>query len=438
MAPQLWHAASLALVALSAALPSQDANSTENRLARCVAQHAETNDADAFAIRVQIGEEALLATGHGRAAARSNRDAGEDTVFPAGELAHAWLATALLAKASSGDLDLEVRVQSLVPELVPKDSPVRVHDLLRHTSGLADYRDHAPERLLLQAPSYAEVMATLKDVAPVNPPGECVAECATDTLLLAAVVEAQYGAPADEALHRAIFGPLEMRSTGYQMTAVAREAGADEPASPAFLPDGLRSSAGDLALFSRGLVDRIVLDSAAVEELTQPVRLSDGTLSSTGMGVRLVELGDEPGHFLGGSSAVIAHFPAHDLVIAAIGEGDEPMLDELAWRVAQTVAAPPEVELRDLPLTEEEQAPYLGSYQIGCTTILIASDGARLVLDEVDRGKTLLLNQGEHVFLARDGSDVRLEFQLVGEQAESFALIRNGLRSTAQRLGRDG
>ncbi len=438
MAPQLWHALPLAFVALSAALPSQDADSTRSRVAQCVTQHAESSDADAFAIRVQIGEEALLATGHGRAAARSNRDAGDDTVFAAGELAHVWLATALLAKASSGDLDLEVRVQALVPELVPEDSPVRVHDLLRHTSGLADYRDHAPERLLLGAPSYAEVMATLKNIAPVNPPGECVAECATDTLLLAAVVEAQYGASADEALQRAIFGPLEMDSTGYVTTAVAREAGADEPASPAFLPGGLRSSAGDLARFSRGLIDRSVLDSAAVEQLTRPVRLSDGALSSTGMGVRLVELGDEPGHFLGGAAAVIAHFPAHDLVIAAIGEGDAPMLDELAWRVAQTVAAPPEVELRDLPLSAEEQAPYLGSYQIGCTTLLIGSDGARLVLDEVDRGKTLLLNQGEHVFLARDGSAVRVEFELIGERAESFVLIRNGLRSTAQRLGRDG
>lgn len=437
MAPQLWHALPLALVALSAALPFQDDTTVEGRVARCVTEHAESSDADSFAIHVLIGEETLLATGHGRATASSDRDAGDETLFPAGELAHPWLATALLGKVSSGDLDMDAHVRTLLPALLPEDSPVRVRDLLRHTSGLADYRDHAPERLLHGAPSYAAVMTTLKDVAPVNSPGECVAECATDTLLLAALVEAQFGAPADEALHRAIFGPLEMNSTGYMMTAVAREAGSEEEGSPAFLPGGLRSSAGDLARFSRGIIDRDVLDSAGTEELMQPVRLADGSISSTGMGVRLVELGDDEGHILGGSTAVIAHFPAHDLVIAAIGQGDAPDLDALAWSIARTIAAAPSEELRDLPLTGEQQRLYLGSYQIGCTTVLVGADGPRLVLDEVDRGKLLLLNQGEHVFVARDGSDVRLEFSVDNGPAESFVLVRNGLRSIAKRLGRD-
>lgn len=437
MSSQSWLVLPLALAAIPA-LQDAGRDATEARLQQCVEEHARSSDADAFAVQVLIGEESLFEAGHGRVRADAQRDASVDTTFAVAPMAHAWLATALLRKVRTGDLALDTHAVTLLPELLPESSPVRVVELMHQTSGLADYRDHAPAKLLAGGPSYAEIMATVMDIAPVNAPNECVTETATNTLLLAALVEVVYESAADEALHEAIFAPLEMNSTGYLMTAVAREAGAEASASPAFLASGLRSTADDLARYARGVIDRRVLGTEGVEQLKGAAQLADGSLANSGMGVRLIELGDHPGHLIGGPSAVVAHIPAHDLVVALAGMGQSPDLEELAWQLARTVVAHHSPEVLDLPLTPDEQAPYLGSYQIGCTTVIISADGARLVLDEVDRGKTLLLNQGEHRFVARDGGDVQVEFEFVGETADSFVLIRNGLRSIAKRLGRDG
>lgn len=429
MTRSVWFTLPLGLAALAAALPSQE-DPTRARLERVLTEHAGRLGVEALTAEVSIGEDALLSWGSERGTTAASR-------FPAAGMAHPWLATAVLRRVEAEELELESRVAPLLPGLLPEDSGVRVVELLRHTSGLADYRDHAPAALLARGPSYAELMGTLEGVAPVNAPGECVAECATDTLLLAALVERLYGAPADEALDAAIFTPLEMESTRYALAVTLREASADGELQAAFQPRGLQSSAADLARYSRGMADRSLLDSETTALFVHPAHLSDGSVEPSAMGMRLVTLGEDEGHVLGDDRMAVAHFPSHDLVIAAAGSGDMPAVDDLAWSLARAMIEAPEAEALDLPLTAEAMQPYLGSYQIGCSTVVVAAEGARLVLDELDEGRTLLLHQGDHVFLAADGSDTRVEFELTNGEAQSFTLVRRGLRSVARRLGQD-
>jgi CubicO group peptidase (beta-lactamase class C family) len=429
MTRSAWFTLPLGLVALAAALPSQE-DPTRARLEKVLTEHAAGLGVETVAAEVRVGDEALVAWG-------SDRRTTPGTRFPAAGLAHPWLATAVLRRVEAEELELETRVAPLLPGLLPEDCGVRVVELLRHTSGLADFRDHASPAMLARGASYAELMGTLAEVPPVNAPGECVAECATDTLLLAALVEVLYEAPADEALERAVFAPLEMESTGYALAVTLREAAADGELEAAFQPRGLSSTVADLVRYSRGMADRSLLDSETTEIFTHPAHLADGTVEPSAMGMRLVSLGEDEGHVLGDDNTAVAHFPAHDLVIAVAGSGEEPAMDDLAWNLARAVIEAPEAEPLDLPLTEEAMRPYLGSYQIGCNTVVIAAEGARLVLDELDEGRTVMLHQGDHTFLAADGSDTRIEFEVPNGEAQSFTLIRRGLRSIARRLGQD-
>ena len=107
----------------------------------------------------------------------------------------------------------------------------------------------------------------------------------------------------------------------------------------------------------------------------------------------------------------------------------------VARAVTRAVFDIPAPEVADLPLSEAEIERYVGTYQVGCTTLVIAEQDGQLVLQSEPHGRVALLHQGGHVFLGADEVDVRLTF-LVGdsERASGFELEEFGSSSRATRF----
>ncbi len=422
--------------------PAAELNKSANA---ALLEFMRSESADSVCAMITVAGEPIFQGGLGSAKPGGTRAPHVGTPFNAASLAHTFLVTAALQLGADDKLDYEDKVASHLPDLLPKDCGVRVKDLMSQTSGLADYRDFAKADVLANGqPTYQALAQGILEVAPVTAPGECVAITGTNSLLLAALLEKISGQSADELLQVKLFDLLKMEDTHYGLGPAIRNAssGEEPQATPAFLGRGLSSTVADLGKFQRGLLELRLFDSNTLERMGDLVQLGDGSASNYGFGVRQVELHGSAGLVLGeptGTSAgacQIAHYPEFDLSVMVMARGPELSIEELSRDLARLIIERPESTTLDLLLSQAQSKPYLGSFQIGCTTVVIGAEGGRVVMDELDQDPIVFLYQGQHRFIARDDSDITITFQLNGDFATSFMLERHGFVTKAVRLSR--
>lgn len=190
-----------------------------------------------------------------------------------------------LTLVEAGLLALDQPLGDIIPEFAhmsvlgrdgqawPARNPIRIVDLMRHTSGVTygAFGDRAIHRAYEQARVYdfdtsnAEMAQRLSQLPLVHEPGY-VFEYGMSTDLLGAAVEAVLGQPLDRAMRERIFDPLGMAHTGFhpdpahvaEPPDAAALGGLVPPLSPAprWLSGGggLWSTAGDYMKFARMLL----------------------------------------------------------------------------------------------------------------------------------------------------------------------------------------
>ena len=170
-------------------------------------------------------------------------------------------------------------------DLVPAKRPMTIHDLLRHTAGFS-YEFYAPSavrrryiaaRLSARERTNAEQIDVLASLPLMHEPGS-VWEYSRATDVLGRVLEVVSGQPLGAHLQAAIFDPLAMHETGFELPLAslaraaepfARDPDTGAPAAlfdvraPAALQgggDGLLSTAADYARFAQLLLNGGRLD----------------------------------------------------------------------------------------------------------------------------------------------------------------------------------
>ncbi|MEJ2288876.1 MAG: serine hydrolase [Deinococcales bacterium] len=135
----------------------------------------------------------------------------EDTLFQIGSTTKTVTATVLMRLVERGQVDLDARVRTYVPELELADpyaaERVTVRHLLTHTAGWAGdhFVDTGDGDDALAA--YVESMATLRQVTPV---GELWSYNNAAFVLAGRVVEAAHGASYEQAARTLVLEPLGM------------------------------------------------------------------------------------------------------------------------------------------------------------------------------------------------------------------------------------
>lgn len=396
---------------------------------------------EAGAVVVAVGDEAIFSAGHGTSAADAKRKVTSAASLGAAPMAHPFLSALALQSCSRGDLDLDDRLGSLIPELVGEDCEVHVRHLLNHTSGFVDCFAADPLEDAPQGSLWKRMQRVVKEPL-VTSPGECVAPTTTDALLIAAVLEQLDELPIETILQQRLFDKLGMQATRCvddgDKSAVREASDPQGRESAGFDPRCLETSAEDLVRFQRALIDYELFGEDQYLEMTAPTRLNDGTRSAFGMGLRQISVAEVRGWRGGGVdeevSTVFAYFPEYELSIAVIGRGDRVDTESLVDELAMLVIAPPEPEIADILLKADAMAPYLGTYQIGCTSLIIRAGEGRLILDDAVTGELILLNQGDHYFIVESDPGMRLTFELGEDHAESFVLDDHGVEAVATRF----
>jgi CubicO group peptidase (beta-lactamase class C family) len=159
-----------------------------------------------------------FAKGYGLANLRDKTPVTPRTMFELASLSKPFTATAVLILHQRGDLSIQDDVRKYLPELPAyrKDRPIRVVDLLQHTSGLPDYLtfEDVPARhkdYWVNEDYAAEFTRRRKEVRPAFPPGDRHEYSNTNYMLLALVVQRVARKSFGTFLREEVFTPAGMK-----------------------------------------------------------------------------------------------------------------------------------------------------------------------------------------------------------------------------------
>lgn len=238
----------------------------------------------------------------GAADLEHDRPVTAETPFQVGSVSKQFTALAVALLAQDGKVKLDADIRTYLPEMPDYGEPIRVSDLIHHTSGLRDELSVAfaagwhPQDLVDQK----TMLSIVRSQTGLNfKPGSDRAYSNAGYLLLAELVERVSGKSLRTFAAERIFAPLGMRHTF-----VADKAGEIVPdrvmsygLGPTGIPlqdkhthayygaAGVWTTARDLELWSRELLHPKVFDARLVASLKQSGWFRDGTAHGYAFGM---------------------------------------------------------------------------------------------------------------------------------------------------------
>jgi CubicO group peptidase (beta-lactamase class C family) len=272
-------------------------------------------------------------------------------------------ACSALSLARDGVIDLDADVRRYVPEL--RAEGVSVRHCLQHTSGLPDYLLLA-EIAGVSTTSVCGYEAFLAGLARLDlgfAPGSDVAYSNTGYVVAAIACERASGLSWSQVLEQRVFAPLGMSSStvGVRVgderseAAVSYEVDGERFVAQGLaadvLPAGTRHTVGDgqvvttladLAAWHGFLHDGRVLGAGLRELMLARTVLSDGSVTSYGLGIRHEQAGGIAGFgHSGGMWGFRAHslaVPTWGLSVAVLANRSDADPEDLAWRALRVAA----------------------------------------------------------------------------------------------------
>jgi len=174
-------------------------------------------DAPGVAVLIHQPGKVLFQKGYGLANLKTQKPITPQTLFELASVSKTFTSTAVLILHDRGKLSIEDDVRKHLPELPVYDKahPIRIRDLLQHTSGLPDYMDFenvsARHKTYTVNLDYLGLFARDKNESPLDfPTGQKYDYNNSNYMLLAIVVERAGKKPYGRFLHDEIFSPLAM------------------------------------------------------------------------------------------------------------------------------------------------------------------------------------------------------------------------------------
>ena len=288
-----------------------------------------------------------------------------------------------------GKLSLDDDVRRWIPEMPDYGAPIRIRDLLQHTSGLRDYGALAvlSGRHASSMSEFLGLMASQRDLN--FKPGTQHEYSHSDYMLLGLIVERSAGEPFGQHLRRHVLEPLGMkgsfvndggiqgsrdRAFGHFVSDAGVRTGF--PASQTFGGANLYASVEDLAGWDRNFDDPTVGGRDIIGRMVGRPVLQNGDTIPYAYGLRLGRYRGlrtvSRGGSSGGTRTEIIRFPDHKFTVAVLCNADNLEQGKLAQGVADiylgsqmqasrtTSAGVVPAEVR---LTSQQLARYAGMYR---------------------------------------------------------------------------
>ena len=413
------------------------------RVDAAIRAYVEREGIPAAHVTVLRGDTVVLQRGYG-AVHPGGPPPDAQSIFPLGSISKQFTAALVLALADRGKIELDAPVGRYLPEWFADEPGLRVEHLLWQTSGLADFLWLPGYRKLGDDP--ATPISAYVALGAAEPrrfaPGTRWSYSNTNYTALALIAERTGGAPYDTLLETHVLRPLEL--TGIvpchdlrpdQFVPGISQEGSPRPldASRAAYTGsgGLCGNASALSAWLERAYAGRAGQPAAMTRLTQPARLSDGTIVPYGFGVSTRPfLGHEivwHGGNVDSHTNVIAWLPEKELRLVILTARGYIWPSDL---MPALIGAEPPTS------TASAGATIAGPFEDGLFRYEIAPDGAALRVEVDLLGPMRLVPAGPREFVAEDhpatfrlrlppgGTDDRFEFDW-GELRSYARRIRN-------------
>ncbi|GAB3383977.1 serine hydrolase domain-containing protein [Lysobacter fragariae] len=214
-----------------------------------------------------------------------------NTLFRLASVSKAVTATAAAKLKEQGALDVDAPVQSVLPWLDAKWSPITPRQLAAHTSGLPHYQPVDDDRGGVHYASVRDAVGIFRDRELLSAPGTRYSYSSWGYTLLSAVIEARAGMPFLDYLSSRITPGLAIgedatdsdnasASRAYEFVDGQVSRAAKHDYSYTWAGGGLGATPEALALFGGRLMAGQVVAPATFEWMLEPTRLADGTVAS--------------------------------------------------------------------------------------------------------------------------------------------------------------
>lgn len=372
-----------------------------------------------------------------------------ETIFEGGSVSKQFTAAAVVLLALDGVLSLEDDIRTYVPELPDYGTPITLHHLMTHTSGLRDWGSVAAisgwgrgER----SHDHDDVVDILSRQTALNfEPGHEYSYSNSGYNLLAIVVDRVSESSFADFSRDRIFEPLGMtstqwranyrqivpgRSTAYRRTGAGWEI--DRPIEYVHGNGGILTTVGDLGRWNQALEDGGPWGDHFLELMHTQGTLNDGSRIAYAGGLMVGELGGVASVTHTGSTAgyraFLGRYPEQGLSVAMLCNASNVATGGTGRRIAEAflgnaVQHPPQPNYA-AESTGFDLRPYTGSYRepvTGSPVALQLRDGVLRARTGTGASVTALLPESAIRF--RIGtSDRYYVFDRDGDQVTGFTL----------------
>jgi CubicO group peptidase (beta-lactamase class C family) len=412
-----------------------------------------SNHVPGLSVAVRRGAEVILARGYGLADVELSVPAGAETIYRIGSLTKQFTAAAIMQLVEQGKIGLQDDITKYLPDFPTQGHTVTVHHLLTHTSGIKNYT--ALPKIWAEVFPLDLTDAQLVDLFRKEPfdfaPGEKWSYSNSGYYLLGMIIQKVSGMPYGEYLQKAIFGPLGLRSTLYcdNRTILPNRAQGYEVENGRVVNDAqismntpgaagaLCSSVLDLLAWQQALNAGRVVSPASRQLMTTAAKLNDGSATRYGYGLGV---GDLDGHHMishsGGINGFITHigyFPDDDLTVTVLGNTGGAPSARIAGNIARLALGMPLPVPKDLPLSAELRARYVGNYQLDFGPVKVTEKNDRLEIQVMTQPPVKLLYQGNDTFVLADDPEMQVSFAPAGARSEEIRVRAGGTILTGKR-----
>jgi CubicO group peptidase (beta-lactamase class C family) len=277
------------------------------------------------------------------------------TRFRIASLTKQFTAAAILLLQQQHKLSVQEPASQYISDLPVAWQKITIHQLLTHTSGIANYTDSAEvEKLNLLGTTPRQLINLVKDLPLPFPPGTKMVYCNTGYVLLGMLIEKVSGLSYGEFLRKNIFEPLQMQDTGYDLAeqilprraagyAVQNGVWLNAPrvdASVPFSAGGLYSTVEDLFKWNEALMgNRLLSEDSRRQMFTKYPEASGYGGQYYGYGIVLTEKFGQTQWYHGGGirgfSSAIQRYSQSQICVVVLANFE----DIKSWEVATGLAA---------------------------------------------------------------------------------------------------
>lgn len=361
----------------------------------------------------------IVSKGYGSANIELGVPNTPQTVYRLGSITKQFTSMAIMMLQERGKLSVNDPICKFLSDCPAIWQPITIKHLLTHTSGIQNYTD-LPNFLktsVLPTDS-AQMIALLKDKPLLFSPGEKFAYCNSGYFFLGTIIEKLSGKTYANFLQENIFGPLGMKSTGYDdpLRIIKNRASGyasekNEIVNAPFLDmtvpyaaGSLYSTTGDLLIWDQALYTEKLVSKKSLAEIFTPFKGGYGY--GWGIGNKFNHSVISHGGGINGFVTQISRYPDDKVTVIVLSNLQAASPGKIANDLAAIVfGAPYEIPQghKEIALDVKIIEKYAGQYEVGPGLVVTFTvENGKLTGQLGDQPKFGLVPEAENRFFAKD------------------------------------